>query len=163
MPLVMRQAFQEMLGGRPGPVQVDVKVLVSLQGATTPGKAGDMFLKYYKTLYSHQPLASANYSYDAGIDLALAITKAGAFDPNKVIAAIPVVSNPPGTKCYDYPSCVALLKAGKKINYEGASGPIDFDSTHNVTGPFDVVQADADGVEHTIMTITADDMAAAQR
>jgi branched-chain amino acid transport system substrate-binding protein len=139
------------------------KVLVSLEGATTPGKAGDTFVKYYKQLYTHQPLASANYSYDAAIVLALAIDKAGALDPNKVIASIPAVSNPPGTKCFDYRGCLALLKRGTKINYDGASGPIDFDATHNVTGPFDVVQADNDGVEHTIMTITADEMAAAQR
>jgi branched-chain amino acid transport system substrate-binding protein len=139
------------------------KVLTSLQGATTPGAAGDTFLKYYAKLYTHQPLASANYSYDAAIDLALAITKAGAFNPNAVIAAIPVVSNPPGTTCIDYPSCVTLLKAGKKINYEGASGPIDYDKTHNVTGPFDVVQVGTDGQEHTIMTITAAEMEKAEQ
>ncbi len=143
--------------------EVAHKVLVSLQGATTPGQAGDVFLKYYQKLYTHQPLASANYSYDAGIVLALAITKAGAFDPYKVIASIPAVSNPPGARCFDYATCLGLLRAGKKINYEGASGPVDFDKTHNVTGPFDVVQVGTDGEEHTIMTITAAEMEKAER
>lgn len=47
-----------------------------------------------------------------------------------------MVTNPPGTMCYSYGSCVKLLKAGKKINYEGASGSIDFNKYHNTFGPY---------------------------
>jgi len=46
------------------------------------------------------------------------------------------VTNPPGTKCYSYASCLSLLKAHKKINYEGASGSIDYNSYHNTFGPY---------------------------
>jgi hypothetical protein len=35
------------------------------------------------------------------------------------------------------------LKAGTKINYEGASGPMDFNEHNNVTGGFDAVSSDA--------------------
>jgi hypothetical protein len=31
---------------------------------------------------------------------------------------------------------VALIKAKKKINYEGASGSIDFNKFHNTFGPY---------------------------
>jgi hypothetical protein len=44
----------------------------------------------------------------------------------------------PGTMCYTYASCVALLKAGKKINYSGATGPEDFNSYHNTFSGFAV-------------------------
>jgi branched-chain amino acid transport system substrate-binding protein len=52
---------------------------------------------------------------------------------------------------------VSDLKQGKKINYEGASGPMDFDRYHNVSGAWDVVQAngDAKGETTTLDTISA--------
>ncbi|HVO89504.1 MAG TPA: ABC transporter substrate-binding protein [Casimicrobiaceae bacterium] len=42
------------------------------------------------------------------------------------------VANPPGTMMYDFVSGKKALAAGTKINYEGASGPIDFDDLGNV-------------------------------
>jgi hypothetical protein len=41
----------------------------------------------------------------------------------------------------DYATAVQDLKKGIKINYQGVSGPLDFNSNHNVTGAWDVVQA----------------------
>ena len=41
------------------------------------------------------------------------------------------VTNPPGTACYTYASCLSLLKAGKKINYQGASGNLDYNKYNN--------------------------------
>lgn len=46
------------------------------------------------------------------------------------------MTNSPGTMCCTYGSCVRLLKAHKKINYEGASGSIDFNKFHNTFGPY---------------------------
>ena len=51
------------------------------------------------------------------------------------------VTNPPGTACYTYSSCLALLKAGKKINYEGASGDLDYNKYNNTFGPYGAFQA----------------------
>jgi len=42
------------------------------------------------------------------------------------------VANPPGDVVYDFAQGQKLLKEGRKINYEGASGPIDFDQMGNV-------------------------------
>src|ERR1700737_1434221 len=55
---------------------------------------------------------------------ALAMVGAGTTDPNVWVNKVIAVSNPPGKKCYNYVDCVALLKKGEKINYEGASGPM---------------------------------------
>ncbi len=72
------------------------------------------------------PLSGANYAYDAVITLALADTYAKTFNGTTVAADMTKVTNPPGTACYSYASCLSLLKAHKKINYEGASGSIDY-------------------------------------
>ena len=50
------------------------------------------------------------------------------------------VTNPPGTQCYTYTTCLALIKAGTKINFDGASGPLDYNQYHNVFGPYAAFQ-----------------------
>ena len=56
------------------------------------------------------------------ISLALADDYAKTTNGTTVAHDMTKVTNPPGTACYTYASCLALIKAGTKINYEGASG-----------------------------------------
>ncbi|NUO96320.1 MAG: ABC transporter substrate-binding protein [Nonomuraea sp.] len=64
-------------------------------------------------------------SYDAAILIALA-AEAAKDDSGKSIAAkLPEVSKG-GEKCKTFKECADLLKAGKDIDYDGISGPIEF-------------------------------------
>jgi branched-chain amino acid transport system substrate-binding protein len=128
---------------------------VSAVGSSAPGGGADAFNKFYAQTWHHPALASANYAYDGVVDLALAMDKAGSTDPNAILTAIPQVSNPPGTKVVNYATGQTDIKAGTKINYEGASGPTDYNSVHNVYGPFDMVQSDPSGNLTTLITFTA--------
>jgi branched-chain amino acid transport system substrate-binding protein len=132
--------------------------VTSVQGSNALTSTGQKFVSVYRQVNGHDPLAGAAYAYDCVIDFALAMTKAGTSDPNTWVNSIIDVSNPPGTKVGDYKQAVADIKAGTKINYEGASGPMDFNKNRNVTGAWDVVQAtgDADGGLNTLQTISAD-------
>jgi branched-chain amino acid transport system substrate-binding protein len=65
--------------------------------------------------------------YDATILAALAATEAGSTDGTAIAAKMTDVSEG-GTKCSSYKDCVALLQQGKDIDYEGISGPVDFNS-----------------------------------
>src|SRR4030088_3390115 len=113
-------------------------------------------------MYSHQPLADANYAYDATVLLALAMTKVQGTDGAQVAAAIPQVASSPGTAITNYKDGVAALRAGTKIRYDGASGPYDYNDQHNIFGAFDAVQADAtSGKLQTILTLSADELKAA--
>lgn len=70
----------------------------------------------------------ANMCYDMVISLALAIQRAGADADDLTIAkSMRPVANPPGQKVTSFADGKKLLEAGKEINYEGASGPLDFD------------------------------------
>jgi branched-chain amino acid transport system substrate-binding protein len=137
--------------------------LVSLIGGSEPGGGGDVFNSWYAKVYNHQPLANANYAYDAVMVLALAIESAGSTDPSAMVSAIPNISNPPGAKVSDWATAVSDLKAGKKINYDGASGPMDYNQYHNVFGPFDAVQVDLQGNDQIVQTFSAADLAAATK
>jgi len=65
-------------------------------------------------------------SYDAVNLIALGMVAAGSCDGPAVAAALKDVSSG-GEACSDFASCAALLAEGKDINYEGVSGPVEFD------------------------------------
>jgi branched-chain amino acid transport system substrate-binding protein len=71
------------------------------------------------------------------------------------------VTNPPGTQCYTYKDCLSLLNAGKKINYDGASGDLNYNQYNNVFGPYGAFQANLSGQEQQVMLLSAPDLAAA--
>jgi branched-chain amino acid transport system substrate-binding protein len=132
------------------------KAVVSAEGATATSPANPVFMKYFKKDYpGQQPLASATYSYDATIALALAIDKAKSTSGTVYAKDIPLVTSPPGTTVYSYAQGLAALKAGKKINYDGASGNMDYNQFHNVFGPYQLVKSNLAGVEQVVATISA--------
>ena len=77
-------------------------------------------------------LVYATYHRDALVGIALAFERAGSTDPEKIIKAIPYVCNPPGIEVGSYEEGAKLLREGKDINFQGASGPIDFNKYGNV-------------------------------
>ncbi len=111
------------------------------------------FLKAYEAVWhTNQPLPAAPPMYDAVVIAALAMEAAHSSNPTVWRPYITKVSNPPGTKCYTYTSCTSLLKQGKKINYQGASGNENFNQYHNVFSSFEVVQFNSSGNLRTVFT-----------
>jgi ABC-type branched-subunit amino acid transport system substrate-binding protein len=131
------------------------KVLTSLQGTSTGGQATTEFTQLYKAKFNATPVELADYGYDGMNVLALAVDAAGSLNGDAVGAKMKTVADPPGMTVYDYKTGYTALKAGKKINYDGASGPMDFNDHNNVTGGFDAVSSDASGNITTVLTITA--------
>ena len=129
------------------------------------GMASSAFLSLFNKLYPSQksvgPLANANYAYDAVISLALADTYAKTTNGTTVVHDMTKVTNPPGTMCFTYASCVRLLKAGTKINYQGASGSLDSNRYNNTFGPYGAFQSTTAGVEKQITVMTAGALATA--
>ena len=136
--------------------------LISVYGTSVTGQATNAFNQFFAARFgsANQPLANANYAYDAVISLALAIDKAGSTDGAAINAAMSNVTNPPGTPCYTYKDCLNLLKAGTKINYEGASGDLNYNQYHNVFGPYGAFQVSLNGQEQQVMLLSASDLAA---
>jgi ABC-type branched-subunit amino acid transport system substrate-binding protein len=133
--------------------------LISIYGTSVSGAATDEF---NKLLGSTPALANANYAYDAVISQALAIDKAKSIAGSDINAAMTQVTNPPGTQCYTYKTCLDLINAGTKINFDGASGPLDYNQYHNVFGPYAAFQQNpGTGQQDQIQVLSAADLAAA--
>ena len=136
--------------------------VTSVEGGTPTTGAGAVFSAAYQKMFHSAPLAGANYAYDGVIDMALAIDAAKGATSADINRGLPLVSNPPGTMVDTYAAGLAALKKGSKINYDGASGPMDFDAFHNVSGPWDVVKAGPSGALTTLETISAATVSAAE-
>ncbi len=140
-------------------------VLTSVYGTSVTGAANDAFINLFNQLFPGQkaagPLANANYAYDSVISLALADDYAKTTDGATVAKDMTMVTNPPGTACYTYASCLALIKAGTKINYEGASGDLDYNQYNNTFGPYGAFKATAAGIEQQAYVMSASALAAA--
>jgi len=77
-------------------------------------------------------------TYDAVMLTALAIEQAGSSDRNKIPAALRQVCCAPGEVIEpgEWAKAKAEIDAGKKINYEGASGNCDFDENGDIRGVY---------------------------
>ena len=67
-------------------------------------------------------------AYDATILIALAADYAGCADGTAIAAAMPMVANADagGEACGSYADCLAIIQAGGQPNYDGVTGPLDF-------------------------------------
>jgi branched-chain amino acid transport system substrate-binding protein len=95
--------------------------------------------------------------WDGMMVAALAMNAAHSTDPTVYNNYMPEVANPgPGkTIVYTYAQGVAALKAGKKIQYYGATGLIDFNQWHNSFGNQEAVASNGGPQPTSLGTITA--------
>lgn len=140
--------------------------LISVYGTSVTGQANNAFLNIFNQMFPSQktagPLANANYAYDAVVSLALADTYAKTTNGTTVAHDMKQVTNPPGTPCYTYGSCLSLLKGGKKINYEGASGSLNYNQYNNTFGPYAAFRSGAtNGTEQQVLVMSASALAKA--
>jgi ABC-type branched-subunit amino acid transport system substrate-binding protein len=99
--------------------------------------------------------------YDAVIVMALAAVAARSTDPRVFNSFVTQVTRPvPGAVVVrSFAAGVAALKAGKKIDYRGAAGVIDFNGWHNSTGGFEIAAYQANGNLALVDSVTAADLA----
>jgi branched-chain amino acid transport system substrate-binding protein len=75
----------------------------------------------------------------------LAIQAAGKATGEGIAENMQKVANPPGVKVYSFAEGKEQLLLGNDIDYEGASGPCDFDEYGNVAGGFSKYVFDSNG------------------
>ena len=123
--------------------------------ASPSGTAFNHFLADYQKVWKTKNILPTTFNeYDSVVIASLAMTAAKSTDPKVWVKDVVKVSNPPGVQCSTYASCVRLLKKGKKINYQGASGNDDFNKYHNVFSGFQMLGFDSslNNVTRSIVT-----------
>ena len=85
-------------------------------------------------------------SYDAAVVMVLAAVAAQSVDPSVYSAEVNDVTRG-GEKCFDISQCLDMLLAGKDIDYDGPSGPLEFDENGEPSqGVYDILEYDSGGV-----------------
>ncbi len=127
-------------------------ILVGAIG-TVPGASGrglEQFTKLWQQKENRPLAAYAPHAYDAAAILVLAAQAAKSNSGEAMKAKLRDVTNPPGEEVTDVCKGLELLKQGKKINYQGASGDVDIDAAGDVIGSYDVWTVKDDGTLATI-------------
>jgi len=114
---------------------VNGKIIATRAGAYS-GESAEVYKKLATDAGQDPAATYAPQAYDAGFLLALAIEKNGKAERAGLSAALRDVANAPGEKILpgEWSKAVELIKAGTDIDYEGASGPIEFDAAGDVDG-----------------------------
>jgi branched-chain amino acid transport system substrate-binding protein len=95
-------------------------------------------------------------TYDLIIQTALAVEYGGSYKASDWAPAMHAVGEAPGDVCYTYADCLALIRDGKDIDYEGITGP----GTYTDGGVNTVVQAytpfNPDGTAGAVVVLDSD-------
>ena len=99
--------------------------------------------------------------YDSVIVMALAAAAAKSTSPPVWNASIPAVTtaSPGAVVVHSFAVGVAALKAGKKIDYVGAAGVIDFNQWHSSADGFEIAAYQPGGNLNLVSSITAAELA----
>ena len=100
-------------------------------------EAAELFKSAYEAEYGElPPKPYIDTAYDAAFVLALAAQKAGSTESVAVRDNLRSVANEPGTKILpgQWEKALEALENGEDVNYQGASGSIEFDDNGDVGG-----------------------------
>jgi branched-chain amino acid transport system substrate-binding protein len=108
--------------------------------ALPPGAQSEQFLARYQETYGDsfvpEPRLVAFADYLAL--LALAMTRVGSDDPALVARTMKELASPPGDAYgpLDFTAASAAVRAGSDIDFQGLSGPLDFDARGEIADGF---------------------------
>ena len=106
------------------------------EGDAGPNESYAAFAEAFKATGNDPEAPFVSHGYDVAFLMALAIEKAGAADRSLISAALREVANAPGMviRPGEWAKAKEAIAAGEDINYEGASGAIEFDENGDVAG-----------------------------
>jgi len=97
----------------------------------------EQFASRFQEEYDTEPTAWSAYAYDCVVTAALSIHTASDFTPSALQDTVREVTRPEGEKVSTYADAVSVLGddgSPSDVDYQGVSGPIDFDENGDPVG-----------------------------
>jgi ABC-type branched-subunit amino acid transport system substrate-binding protein len=131
-------------------------IAAGLQGTAShpAGAAFESFRERFSKTYGTEPAIYDPNTWDAMALTVLAAESAKAITGAALRDRIRTIANPPGEAVTEVCQGLTLLRQGKKIDYQGASGSVDFNAEGDVVGSYDVWQIQPDGTFKVLETLT---------
>ena len=122
-------------------------IMLSQPASDTEGVSWKAFASAFEAAGHEASAPFVAHGYDVAFVVALAIEKAGSADRGLVSAALREVANAPGMviRPGEWRKAKEAIAAGQDINYEGASGAIEFDGNGDVAGVYSLNVVGDDG------------------
>lgn len=121
--------------------------------ASAGGPGLQAFTDLYKSKFNRDLGPYTANSWDAAAILVLAAEAAKSSQGAAIKDKVREVANAPGEEVTDVCQALALVREGKDINFQGASGNVDFDANGDVVGSYDVWTIGEDGKLSVTRTI----------
>lgn len=145
----------EQLGG-----EENVALLEGFRGtypSSAPESGEPTFPDRFAEYSPDTPTIFSAHFYDCLMTLVLAAQVAGSADPSVYVEEVVGVTGPPGETCALIEDCFAILEAGGEIDYDGASGPLDFlPNGQPGAGTYDLFEYDAEGSNNAFDQVLAE-------
>ncbi|MBE9033183.1 ABC transporter substrate-binding protein [filamentous cyanobacterium LEGE 11480] len=135
----------------------DGKYIAAGALGTIPGSTGTAlkdFSKIWEDKLKKPVEAYAPHAWDAAALLVLAAEAAKLNTGEGIQSKIREIANAPGEEVSDVCQALKLLKDGKEINYQGASGNVDINAQGDVLGSYDIWTINDSGKIETIGNVT---------
>ncbi|GAB4228705.1 MAG: ABC transporter substrate-binding protein [Elainellaceae cyanobacterium] len=119
----------------------DGNYIVSGVIGTAPSAGGpgiEAFTELYQEKFNRAPNVYDPNSWDAAAVMVLAAEAAKGTTGAALKDQIREVANAPGQEVTDVCEALALVREGEDVNYQGASGNVDFNEQGDVVGAYDV-------------------------
>ncbi|MFK8075732.1 MAG: hypothetical protein AB8B84_04035 [Granulosicoccus sp.] len=119
---------------------IDARLLSGVSILTTSADESRQSFKIWQSLADEAGIPASGpfvaNSYDAAFMMALAIEAVQSSNRDRISDGLRRISGPEGQVIYpgEYAKAAAILKSGGSINYEGASGTVDFDAKGDIAG-----------------------------
>lgn len=101
------------------------------------------FAEQFESVHGEEPTAWSAFSYDCVVTAALSIQAADDFTGAALQETVRDVTRPEGEEVFTYEEAHAILEDGgtpNDIDYQGVSGPIDFDENGDPSGTLQVLE-----------------------
>lgn len=120
------------------------------------GPAIDDFTALYTERFDRDPNVFDPNTWDAAAVLTLAAEAAQSTDGAAIRDALNEVANAPGEPVSDVCQALELVRQGEEIDYQGASGTVDFNAEGDVVGSYDVWTINEEGAVDVLSVVNVD-------
>ena len=122
-------------------------IMLSQPASDTEGASWKAFATAFEAAGHATSAPFVAHAYDVAFAVALAIEQAGSADRGAISAALREVANAPGMviRPGEWRKAKEAIAAGQDVNYEGASGAIEFDDNGDVAGVYSLNVVGDDG------------------
>lgn len=152
---VKSEKFTKQVGQTRGDRSLIAGALGTVPGAD--GEALSNFTSLWKEETGKEVTAFVPHTWDATVLTMLAAEAADQNTGSGIKSQIRAVSNSPGQQVSDVCQALELVRNGKEINYQGASGNVNFDENGDVVGSYDVWTVKKDGSINVIDQVGTED------